>query len=103
MGGGQRSYVRAIHHRFRSSINKAFVHRSTNALGLPSPHTCVETTTSQQLCTARTKPQLATGPQKCVVLGPVGELMNAAMRDPSDDMVVANTTMLPLLLPVGWE
>jgi hypothetical protein len=35
--------------------------------------------------TARTNPQFATGPQKCVVLGPVGELINArnAMADAS--------------------
>ena len=50
--------------------------------------------------TARTKPQLATGPQKCVVLGPVGELMNADSRDPSDDMVAA--LLLLLLLAVGF-
>lgn len=31
--------------------------------------------------TASTNPQLATGPQKCVVLGPVGELMNCMRRD----------------------
>ena len=29
------------------------------------------------LHTAMTNPQLATGPQKCVVLGPTGELMKA--------------------------
>ena len=34
---------------------------------------------------ASTKPQLATGPQKCVVLGPVGELMNFMS---ADDIVV---------------
>jgi len=35
--------------------------------------------------TATTNPQFATGPQKCVVLGPVGELINArnAMADAS--------------------
>lgn len=31
---------------------------------------------------------MATGPQKCVVLGPVGELIKADSRDPSDDMAV---------------
>ena len=30
---------------------------------------------------ARTKPQFATGPQKCVVFGPVGELMNFIRAD----------------------
>ena len=35
---------------------------------------------SQQL-TASTKPQLATGPQKCVVLGPVGESTKALRRE----------------------
>ena len=35
--------------------------------------------------TASTNPQLATGPQKCVVLGPVGELMNCMRRD--DDAI----------------
>jgi hypothetical protein len=34
--------------------------------------------------TASTNPQLATGPQKCVVLGPVGESQKAFKRDPSD-------------------
>ena len=32
---------------------------------------------TSSLPTAMTKPQLATGPQKCVVLGPVGELQKA--------------------------
>lgn len=31
--------------------------------------------------TASTKPQLATGPQKCVVLGPVGESTKALRRE----------------------
>ena len=29
------------------------------------------------------RPQLAIGPQKCVVMGPVGELMKAALSGPS--------------------
>ena len=39
---------------------------------------------------ARTKPQLATGPQKWVVLGPVGELMKAEKRDAKDMRVRSN-------------
>lgn len=44
------------------------------------------------LRTAITKPQFATGPQKCVVLGPVGESMNALSREPSD--IVFDAAML---------
>jgi hypothetical protein len=36
---------------------------------------------NNQRLTASTNPQLATGPQKCVVLGPVGELTNCMRRD----------------------
>ena len=39
---------------------------------------------------ASTKPQLATGPQKCVVLGPVGELMNFMS---ADDIVVVGAAV----------
>ena len=41
--------------------------------------------------TAITKPQFATGPQKCVVVGPVGELINVLAID-IIDMVVAPQT-----------
>ena len=39
---------------------------------------------------ASTKPQFATGPQKCVVLGPVGELMNFMS---ADDIVVVGAAV----------
>lgn len=38
----------------------------------------------EELRTARTKPQLATGPQKCVVFGPVGWLINVRRRALND-------------------
>lgn len=38
----------------------------------------------EELRTATTKPQLATGPQKCVVFGPVGWLINVRRRALND-------------------
>eukprot|EP00236_Picocystis_salinarum_P006630 CAMPEP_0113920912 /NCGR_PEP_ID=MMETSP1159-20121227/799_1 /TAXON_ID=88271 /ORGANISM="Picocystis salinarum" /LENGTH=66 /DNA_ID=CAMNT_0000920919 /DNA_START=606 /DNA_END=803 /DNA_ORIENTATION=+ /assembly_acc=CAM_ASM_000767 len=45
---------------------------------------------------ASTKPQLATGPQKCVVLGPVSDAMNARARAPRPRVAA-------LLAIVAWR
>jgi hypothetical protein len=54
-------------------------------------HTTAEQHPLHLSLTATTKPQLATGPQKCVVLGPVGELMKACRRVAKDMLASTDT------------
>lgn len=43
--------------------------------------------------TASTKPQFATGPQKCVVLGPVGLFTNAMKRAPMPAILLRHSSL----------
>lgn len=53
------------------------------------------------LPTAMTKPQLATGPQKCVVFGPVGDFQKAPNLLPNarDDAIADYVDQPEMLLP----
>ena len=71
---------------------RAFL-KSSHGLNEPPYGTSGRTTHGQGAPTAMTKPQLATGPQKWVVLGPVGELMKAfswGTRPPADLAAIAS-------------
>jgi len=52
---------------------------------------------------AITNPQLATGPQKCVVLGPVGEFRNARRLDIMPTPAIFQRRQLPNLSRVFEE